>query len=421
MNSSSSPDTASNPAVPEAAAAVPRIQGWCPGALRPMPSGDGLVMRLRPRLARFTRAQILDICDAAERQGAGLIDITSRANLQVRGVSEAGWSALLARFGRLGLLDASAVIEARRNLLVAPDWMPGDDTDRIATALMARLDALPALPAKVGFAIDAGAAPCLRDDPADFRIERGAQGGLILRADGRPNGVAVEADAAVEALLALAHWFVTSGGCAAGRMARHTAPLPEWAQGVLPPADAAPRLRAGAHQLGFVCGLPFGQVDAARLARAVRHSGAVALRITPWRRVLFEGVRADAAPVLASDCPDIDALAAAGWRIEACAGAPFCPQASVETRPLARRLMQLALRDAIRMPSSGGASADAAAGLRVAHVSGCAKACAHPGAATLNVIGRAGAFDLHWCAALGAPPPKPGLSAEAVLACLETP
>ena len=28
---------------------APVIQGWCPGALRPMMSGDGLVVRVRPR------------------------------------------------------------------------------------------------------------------------------------------------------------------------------------------------------------------------------------------------------------------------------------------------------------------------------------------------------------------------------------
>ena len=30
------------------------IKGWCPGALRPMQSGDGLVTRIRPPLGRLT-------------------------------------------------------------------------------------------------------------------------------------------------------------------------------------------------------------------------------------------------------------------------------------------------------------------------------------------------------------------------------
>ena len=30
---------------------APQVKGWCPGAHRPMMSGDGLVVRIRPRLA----------------------------------------------------------------------------------------------------------------------------------------------------------------------------------------------------------------------------------------------------------------------------------------------------------------------------------------------------------------------------------
>lgn len=33
---------------------VPIIQGWCPGALRPMASGDGLVVRIRLPGGRMT-------------------------------------------------------------------------------------------------------------------------------------------------------------------------------------------------------------------------------------------------------------------------------------------------------------------------------------------------------------------------------
>ncbi|MEQ1672674.1 MAG: precorrin-3B synthase, partial [Hyphomicrobium sp.] len=41
------------------------IKGWCPGALRPMMSGDGLVVRVRPRAGRLTMAQALGIAQAA--------------------------------------------------------------------------------------------------------------------------------------------------------------------------------------------------------------------------------------------------------------------------------------------------------------------------------------------------------------------
>ena len=47
---------------------APRVYGWCPGALRPMMSGDGLVVRIRAPLGRLTSeasAEGLRICRTA--------------------------------------------------------------------------------------------------------------------------------------------------------------------------------------------------------------------------------------------------------------------------------------------------------------------------------------------------------------------
>ena len=65
------------------------VKGWCPGALRPMESGDGLIVRVRPWNSALTPAQARAIADGARRHGNGLIDLTRRANLQLRGVSPA--------------------------------------------------------------------------------------------------------------------------------------------------------------------------------------------------------------------------------------------------------------------------------------------------------------------------------------------
>ena len=236
------------------------VYGRCPGALAPMRSGDGLVVRVRPHLARLTAAQVAGLCNAAEAHGAGLIDLTSRANLQIRGVSEAALPALTGRLAALGLLDPDIRTEARRNILVAPLWTEGDDTHRLARELVSRLGDLPDLPAKAGFAIDAGPGPVLGDAPADFRIERGASRRLILRADGRPLGVPLPVGGEIEALVALARWFAESGGTASGRMARHHAALPDLPGTGTPepPAPAREPLRPGPHLRGAVHGLAFG-------------------------------------------------------------------------------------------------------------------------------------------------------------------
>ncbi len=63
--------------------------GWCPGALRPMPSRDGLIVRVKPRGATLSPAQAIGIAAAASTFGNGALDLTSHANLQIRGASDA--------------------------------------------------------------------------------------------------------------------------------------------------------------------------------------------------------------------------------------------------------------------------------------------------------------------------------------------
>ncbi len=366
-----------------------QVKGWCPGAHRPMMSGDGLVVRVRPRLARLDAAQVLGLCALARRFGNGTIDLTSRANLQLRGVDARDHEAVLRGLAELDLLDAEPGLESRRNILVAPLYAPGDLTARLASALMARLEALPELPAKFGFAMDAGPAPVLRDASADIRIEAGRDG-LILRADGAKSGVLVEERAAIDRAIALARWFAQTRAPETRRMAAHLAaePLPEDWQGAAPGADGD-ALAPGPSPLGPVYGAPFGHLPADALADLMRRSGAAALRVTPWRLFLLEGGRG-----IESDS-FVTAPGDALLRADACPGAPFCPQASVDTRTLARAL---APRVSGRL-----------------HVSGCAKGCARRAPAQVTLVGRNGRFDLVKSGRAGDQPCETGLSAQELM------
>ena len=352
----------------------PAAKGWCPGAHLPMMSGDGLLVRIRPRLGRLSADQVLGLCEAALRHGSGLIDLTSRANLQLRGIPPAGHDPLLQDLHRLGLLDADPAIEARRNVLSAPLWRDGDETARLTEELTQRLQELPALPAKFGFAIDAGRFRSLAEIPADIRIERSASGGLILRAEGAALGRPVASDEAVAAAIALAKWFVETDGARSGRMARHLdrATLPAETQRERPAASGN-RLIPGrpTHsdlQEAAVYGAAFGRIPAGRLKTLMSRSGAAALRVTPWRLFLLEEAELlDVAPFIsAADDPLL--------AVDACPGAPACASATVDTRAVARALagrIQGAL-----------------------HVSGCAKGCARPRSAETTLVGREGRFDL---------------------------
>ncbi|WP_050603337.1 cobalamin biosynthesis protein CobG [Ruegeria sp. 6PALISEP08] len=366
---------------------APVVQGWCPGAHRPMMSGDGLVVRVRPRLARLEAEQALGLCDLADRFGNGSIDLTNRANLQLRGVEDYDHQPLLKELAALNLLDAEPGIEVRRNILVTPLYQAGDLTARLTQDLIDRLAELPALPAKFGFAIDTGPARLLSADSADIRLETDADG-LILRADGCETGRRVTESDAIDHVIALARWFARTYTPEARRMARVVDALPQEWQGN-PPGPVGAKLKPGSCELGALYGAAFGSLPARKLYDLIDDSGATALRVTPWRLILLEGGAVIPAPEFVTD--GTDPLMTA----DACHGAPFCSQAQVETRDIARAL-------ASHVPGR-------------LHVSGCAKGCARMGAADITLVGANGRFDLVKQGRAGDEPCQRGLDPETLM------
>ncbi|GAB5445389.1 hypothetical protein [Gymnodinialimonas sp.] len=364
------------------------IKGWCPGAYRPMASGDGLVVRVRPWMGEVSSAQALALCDLAERFGSGTLELTSRANLQIRGIEEADHGAVIAMLLEAGLLDADPSLEGRRNLVMTPDWQPGDETHQLAKALLHALPSLPDVPAKFGYAVDTGAERWVAEAPADIRFERGHRGGLIIVADGADGGMPVTVDTGQEALTALLAWFVDTGGRASGRMARHLAQThlpPEWTQ---VPRSASKRTINCT--LGTLIGVPFGQIDTRALRALLADNTLKMLRVLPGRTLLAK--RSSQHIPEGFSPPDDPVL-----NVHACTGAPGCPQALGPTRALARTLAKT-LPDGESL-----------------HVSGCAKGCAHPRAADRTYVATQSGFDL---VSKGAPwdaPEARGLSADAIL------
>jgi len=378
---------------------APVVRGWCPGALRPMMSGDGLVVRLRAPLGRFSPRQAAGVAELSRRYGNGLLDLSARANLQIRGVAEADHAALIERLATLGLVDEDAETEARRNVVVQPFWQAGDETARISQALNDALrgTGAPQTPGKFGYAVDCGALPFLRIISADIRIER-AEGGIICRADGADTGARVTDETAAEVALDLADWFLATGGApeGRGRMAAHLkrTPLPENFRQINSVPETAQAPTPGATPQGRLVALEFGQIDAATLAAL---STLAPLRLTPWRMLLIEGTReAPALPGLIHDAAD------PRLRIHVCTGAPGCPQGQSETRPLARALAPHLGKD------------------QSLHISGCAKGCAHPGAAPLTLTATARErFDLIRNGRAGTPPDARDLTPDALTKALQ--
>ena len=405
-------------------ASPPSVKGWCPGALRPMPSGDGLIVRIRISGGRLALDDLRAIAALGRRCGAGAFDLSQRANLQMRGISEATLPDVHDALRNLGLLPADAGSEQILNVVAPP--LAGVDPDALidARALVTQIEELlrsdrrlRLLPSKFGFVVDDGGALSTTSVDADIALEATRSHDKVeiaLRLAGASDQAArVAPERAVEAAGALARAFLTlRDECGARRMRAAVAALGAeavFAHAGLSNAPLARRAPAamrnvlGAHPLGdaaFVgCSAPYGRWradDLERLADRVDAAGGRALRLTPWRAILAPGLAAGRAASLAATLGR-DNLIVDGadprLAIAACPGAPECPSASVRTHEAADSFVHL--------------FAGAGPGLHL-HVAGCEKGCAHPRPAPLTLVGRGGRFELVLHGAPGAPPVATG-------------
>ncbi|MGD0722334.1 MAG: precorrin-3B synthase [Roseiarcus sp.] len=407
--------------------ASPR-KGWCPGALAPMPAADGLIVRVRLSGRRLAPASVAALARCAAQFGNGAIELSARANLQMRGVGEAALPALRRRLDGLGLLDANAGAERIRNIVASPladlDPSAALDVAPIVAALEGRLRedrALRRLPAKFGFLVDGGGVLPLGDVEADVRIEAfsgpdGPRCAVRPAGAGELAGVCTPAEAAGVAV-ALAQVCADEAG-AAERMraliARRGAGAVFAAAGLAPvAAPAAQRIAVSRSYLGvnafgaaFVVGAaaPLGRMtarDLALLAAEARRNGAADVRLTPWRALLVTGLDRAGADRLAASLGTAGFILDAADRrlgIAACVGAPACAHA-------ARSVAREALAFAPLLPAGRGT---------MIHVSGCAKGCAHARAAPLTLVATPEGYDLVRDGKAADAPAATGLSPEAV-------
>jgi precorrin-3B synthase len=390
-------------------------RGWCPGALQPMLSGDGLIVRLRITCGIVDLALARQIAGWSHRWGNDQIDLSNRANFQLRGFATRHLPELHDALQAWGLLDRDSIHEAVRNVVSSP--LAGLDPDAVADirpivrALELRLasDAtLHGLPGKFGFAVDDGGALGLDQVSADIRFEaRRSLGGPVfaVRLGGcardwfgpcSPNTVADVAETLARAFLRLRAGHVDTIRRMRDLVAAHGADVIAREAGLArsdalgPTRPALPPDILGAHTLGSTgflgVGLPFGRItadDLAGFASAAAANGARDLRLTPWRAILVPVPSIASARALASELGS-DAFILdpedARLGIAACPGAPSCIRATTPVRAHAARL-------------ASGISFAAGSGI-VIHVSGCEKACAHPRAAPVTLVARNGRYDL---------------------------
>jgi len=338
-------------------------QGWCPSTYRIYDAPDGGLARVKVPGGILGVGQARALAAATRRFGSGTIEITSRANLQLRGIGRSEAAELRAYLSAVGLTAPTAEIEDRRNVLASPtagltDGPPGEPTGdpdhdevldvRPAVAAAVRaLDALAdasALAHKFGVLIDGGGTPTLRAIALDLSL------GAVRLAD--PDEIvfavalgdpldAADVDFALASTPDAVALAVTAAArlCAAppdeipaGRMTdvvralgrrrarseiARTAPIqPVDARRAIPPHPTSAGAPLGVHPgrgpdrrwVGLRCrdtAVSADHFDA--LADAAAAGGATEIRLTPWRSVILAELSAAEADVA------VRRLAQTGW------------------------------------------------------------------------------------------------------------
>ncbi|MFE0424471.1 cobalamin biosynthesis protein CobG [Streptomyces sp. NPDC058953] len=366
------------------ATAVPRDRGdACPGTLRLHAADDGALARIRLPGGVLTVPQASVLLAAARERGDGALYLTSRGNVQLRGLPDGCGAELAAELNAAGLLPSYGH-ERVRNIVASPlsgldgrgfwdvrNWPAALDAELCGSAAARELSG------RFLFALDDG-----RGDVAalgaDLTVRAGAGGGAQLGAGASDEALSVSAAAAPRAALLAAEVFLElarEGGAPVWRVAELPVPPDELtrairerlaARGIAAEPVARDRATTGPPPPGavgsaLVVHAPLGRLTADQwlaLTETAAGAGDGELRLTPWRGAVVPvrglGPR-DAADALRG-------LAGTGlvtgpespWlRVGACIGSPGCAKSRSDVRADAARALSAAGRSPLPLYWSG--------------------------------------------------------------------
>ncbi|GGM72977.1 precorrin-3B synthase [Longimycelium tulufanense] len=376
----------------------------CPGALQVHQAADGGLARVRVPGGALTAEQLRALGNGAVTFSDGHLELTSRGNVQLRGLCAGDEARLAQLLHMIGLLP-SASHERVRNILASPlsgrDGLGALDVRPLVTdldrALCARME-LAELPGRFLFTLDDG-----RGDVAGLEGDVGvlalSRTEVALLLAGEDSGLRVSPVEAVRTVLAAARAFLAeraaqgstawrlaelNDGVArvTGRLRSGVGPSPRDAlvpQHVLLPREHGPvgliEQRDGSVALAVAA--PLGRLSARQaeiLARAADDGGG-GLRITPWRGVVVCDLPPARAEHWSSTMDEHGLVAdpASPWvGVSACTGRPGCAKALADVRTDAIRTLRVAtgVRD-VASP---------------VHWAGCARRCGRPRGRVVEVV-----------------------------------
>lgn len=326
-------------------------QDRCPGVLALHEAADGWLARVRVPGGRLPSAALRALAAISEELGNGLVDLTARANLQLRGLAPDAAAALVPRLQAAELLPSTAH-DRVRNILAsplagrAPDAL--DAVDDVVVLLDAQVVAshrLRDLPGRFCFLVDDGSGAG-REAGADVTVAARGDGRFGVLLDGRPIEFEGDAATAVAVAVGAAEAFVALRGDA-WRLSE-TPGGPEKVAATLGLSLArvtrAARTRAYAPgvsvqrdgRLALTALAPLGQLwpDLLRALAAV----AGEVRLSSRRTVTLVDVEPAGAAATEQALSDAGLVldSASGWvGLTACAGTAGCPKALDDVRAAA--------------------------------------------------------------------------------------
>ncbi|WP_420961971.1 precorrin-3B synthase [Brucella sp. IR073] len=149
----------------------------CPGLFRMTEAADGRICRVKLSCGRLSTSQARAVADVAERHGNGIIELTSRANLQLRGIGPDNADDVIVALMEAGLGPLVPEGDDIRNVMVNPtagiDTNLAFDTLPLAGSLLETLQTTPAyyaLSPKFSILIDGGEACAHTEHTSDIWI-----------------------------------------------------------------------------------------------------------------------------------------------------------------------------------------------------------------------------------------------------------
>lgn len=401
----------------------------CPGLFRMARALDGSICRVKLTFGNLGASQARSVADAAQRFGNGVIEVTNRANLQIRGVRPDTENALIAQLLAAGLGPLTDRGDDVRNVMISP--LAGRDkgkvdtrplASRLLTTLQSNATYLSLSP-KFSVFIDGGEAVAMVDHPHDIWLSPvdpdnpsssyafGVAGIPPTKAGDPPALGVVAGERAFELITALLDTFIDWNPAhpASSRM-RHmiadagseilSGTIAAHADSQIHGKDLAGWRRALPRRDGHLGVLgeckdptrpvgampPLGRLTPDLLrslaSLADKYSNGL-LRMTPWQSVLLPEVAPDDAASALSHLVSVGLSADARGPLATmigCSGSAGCGSALAATQADGLKLAALL---------------DGQAGIPHIHMSGCSKSCASPSARPVTLVATsAGHYDI---------------------------